>query len=347
MQINRTFGLFATTGLLALGCASANEQADPDATPVLTDSLGAELSPVSESDIIANEAVERNWNLLLRVQTRPGHLFEVYEPSPGMLVYSGSGSRETSVPSPALTEAERNAPAITAALRKLTSSEADASAADHSSFGQSLVEVLARVAPRSLELPEVEAAVQRERERLEARGVEPPGPSLAEARQVVREILAESALQTSDVQADFQLPVHTRGTAYSGGFCDEGYFNDTSTSYPLLRTLSACPSGASTYHFDERHCLDDYSGYPMSRNNGDSYYGLTNVCAATGSVTLGVKVEEDESSWTVQQNYYRWVRVSDPNCSLPFNDCPYFRSMVYDTQKGERWHYRFLVDVDD
>src|SRR5690606_31864223 len=59
-----------------------------------TDSLGTVLSPTSATIVESNRHADEQFHLVARIQIHPGALFEIYEPAPGFIAYSGAGSAE-------------------------------------------------------------------------------------------------------------------------------------------------------------------------------------------------------------------------------------------------------------
>jgi hypothetical protein len=83
----KTF-LVMSAGLffLAIPGASAQEYRD---------SLGKQLSPTSAAIVKANQAAEKDLNLVARVEVRPDEILEFYEPAPGRLLISGAGAAKS------------------------------------------------------------------------------------------------------------------------------------------------------------------------------------------------------------------------------------------------------------
>jgi len=113
-------------------------------------------------------------------------------------------------------------------------------------------------------------------------------------------------------------------TTYGSGWCDTGYYTSG---------YGDCPSG-----WDFTVCLDDWWNGAYAYDYSGAYYVYTNVCPATGAVTL--KVQSDHGGggiWTVSQNTVRWWYQSDIGCIF---DCIDVRADVQNAS-GDRFHFRF------
>lgn len=268
--------------------ANTSFQQELGSSRILVDSLGQRLSPVSVEVVEANRGPEAQLNLIARIQTQPGVLFEIYEPQPGYPLYAGGGSPESGV---------------------LVKSSGPI---DSKSSVAQVWEVVSQGKPMPAT---VAAAAKREAVRWQAAGVVP----------------SERAVVLSNGgEEPYVQPI-------GGGFCDTDYFTENSPGY------GAVP-GACLSDYDQRVCLNDVEDGTHSAFNNDMMVGITNTCAAEGTVTLSVKYRTTESSWTVPQNTWRFSRRSDPTCVAPWEDCPYFRSRV-ENASGDRYHFRFLVET--
>jgi hypothetical protein len=65
---------------------------------VIRDSLGRRLGWVTAEIVRENQAVEKEFHLLARVEVQPNEIVEFYEPEPGVIVISGAGAPHS--PSP-------------------------------------------------------------------------------------------------------------------------------------------------------------------------------------------------------------------------------------------------------
>jgi len=166
-----------------------------------------------------NVDADAGLNLIARVQTHPVALFEVYEPAPGVILYSGAGGQQ--------------------ADSTAGSSEAHKDAASYKSM--SLLEIWALVTSGEPPPPEVQAAAERQRVRWEAAGVSPTPDAAIESGATPDSLSEAGSLGASD----------GGGMALSGGFCDNEYFTDNWSGYPL-GIPGSCPGG-----FNQTFCLND------------------------------------------------------------------------------------------
>jgi hypothetical protein len=112
--------------------------------------------------------------------------------------------------------------------------------------------------------------------------------------------------------------------ALTNGWCDNGYY---SSGY------GSCQSG-----YDVNVCLDDWSNGAYAYDYNGAGYVYTNVCPATGPVTLQVQSDHGGGGiWTVDQNTVRWWTQSDVPC---FFDCLDVRADVGQAS-GDRFQFRF------
>jgi hypothetical protein len=131
--------------MLAVGSVAAACDALPEEPHEITqrvhDDLGQPLSETALAALEGNEEVEEEAGLLARVEVQPGEVLEFYEPSPGMIVVSGTGRPE-------------GPPIIDDALvEALDITELWALASDEHEMPEALADALARAEERSAQPP--------------------------------------------------------------------------------------------------------------------------------------------------------------------------------------------------
>jgi hypothetical protein len=312
MKLYRTFSI-VTLSTLGIACDQAPPATAPGtaegAEEVLRDSLGKQVGDLSRAIILRNPQAEPF--LVARVEVQPNELLEYYEPRPGALVISGAG-----------------APGAPPMLNA-----AEIRSADPRLLWQRMAK--GRPMPAALET----AIARQGRLRLEQSdsGLAPgwgggnAQEPVAAERKPGPKAEAASSLQLPDSAAR-ALEVHAQS-----GWCDSGYY---SQGYG-----AACPSvqWATWYH-----CKDNWWNGIWAQHN-DAATNATNVCPATGPVTLVM----NNSDWNINPWYYdvpqntvRWWNYSRANtCMALWDDCPTIRADVTGAS-GDRFHFRFQVEKE-
>jgi hypothetical protein len=182
------------------------------------------------------------------------------------------------------------------------------------------VEEIWDLAAGSAEMPgELRAAMARARERMEA-----GGPAMQEGIELPEAPRAGALATATPVAADLEPP------STSAGWCDTEYF---------FQGYGRC-----FFDFDYYYCPNDWWGN-ISVSYYSAWYVYTNVCPATGPVTLRVTASYGNNPggyWYVPQNTVRQWSDSDPECGSLSNWCMDVRSAV-EQASGDRLHFRFFA----
>jgi hypothetical protein len=291
---------------LGLGCDQP-EQAAPKDDPAAETLRDSLGNPVGAiSRAIILANPQAERHLVARIEVQPNELLEFYEPRPGALLISGAGA-----PAGKPMFQARESDARTLWLKAARG----------------------RPMPASLEAAIVRGQSITPRPRGAADGA-PASWGGGSATKPV-DLDRWSVSKAPELQRSLATPT-TPAVAINAqaGWCDSGYYSEG--------IGASCPSQS---FFTWWVCLDNWWNGAFAQHN-DSAFNITNVCPATGPVTLVMfngDFNINPAFYEVPQNTVRWYQYERSGCKVFWDDCPTIRADVQNAG-GDRFHFRFEVE---